>query len=98
MVMVSVLTIAFVKLATALGGRKSEVCEIGDTTTVAVICSVDGTIREEQIDRCIAPIVQALNVANIVTTESCCGHGRPGVIFMADGRELEIKTRKGEVK
>ncbi len=70
-------------------------CEIGDTTTVAVICSVDGTIKEEQIDRCIAPIVQALNVANIVTTESCCGHGRPGVIFMADGRELEIKTRKG---
>ncbi len=73
--------------------KEDVMCEIGDTTPVAVICPVDGTIKEEQIDRCIAPIVQALNVANIVTAESCCGHGRPGVIFMADGRELEIKPR-----
>ena len=42
-------------------------------------------------DPCIAPLVAALNDAGIATIASCCGHGhRPGVIALADGRELVI--------
>lgn len=43
------------------------------------------------IDRCIAPIVKALNDRGIPTIASCCGHGeRPGSIILNDGRELVI--------
>lgn len=44
------------------------------------------------IDRCIAPIVQALNDAGIATIASCCGHGKiEGSIILADGREMLIR-------
>lgn len=47
--------------------------------------------RMECIDRCIAPIVLALNEAGVRTVASCCGHGkRPGSIALADGREIII--------
>lgn len=47
------------------------------------------------IDACIAPIVQALNDAGILTAGCCCGHGRePGNIILADGRELVILPAK----
>jgi len=43
------------------------------------------------VDPCIASMVQALNDAGFLTTSSCCGHGhRPGIITLADGRELII--------
>lgn len=43
------------------------------------------------VDRCIAPMVKALNEAGIHTIASCCGHGvRPGSIALVDGRELLI--------
>lgn len=43
------------------------------------------------IDSCIAPIVKALNEAGVTTVACCCGHGkRPGMISLADGRELFI--------
>jgi len=45
------------------------VCRRGDFTT----CVING--RKAKIDRCIAPIIDALNAAGIVTAESCCGHG-----------------------
>ena len=54
-------------------------------------------------DPCIAPLVKALNESDlptvpsrlnsdgIRTVASCCGHGkRPGLIALADGRELFI--------
>jgi len=48
-------------------------------------------IKKVGIDRCIAPIVRALNIAGAATIASCCGHGkRPGNIVLADGRELII--------
>ena len=44
-------------------------------------------------DPCIAPIVAALNASGIATVASCCGHTRrPGVISLADGRELFIAS------
>jgi hypothetical protein len=43
------------------------------------------------VDRCIAPLVDLLNVNGFKTVASCCGHGhRPGRIALADGRELII--------
>ena len=43
------------------------------------------------MDRCITPILDALNAAGIQTVASCCGHGvRPGNIMLADGREFII--------
>ena len=47
--------------------------------------------RDMPIDKCIAPIVRALQEGGIDMNGSCCGHGRcAGNIFLADGRELVI--------
>lgn len=44
-----------------------------------------------KVDSCIAPIVAALNLAGIRTTQSCCGHGKgPGRIDLWDGRVLIV--------
>lgn len=51
------------------------------------------TVLSEKVwcDPCIAPIVKALNDADLTTVASCCGHGRrPGRISLTDGRELFI--------
>ena len=45
----------------------------------------------KKIDKCIAPIVRALNSNGIYTTQSCCGHGKTdGYIDLLDGRRLVI--------
>jgi len=67
----------------------SEVLEI----TVPAHLSHTGKKRLKKIgvDKCIAPIVRALNDAGITTDASCCGHNNgPGSIVLADGRELLI--------
>lgn len=46
------------------------------------------------VDRCIAPIVKALNDAGIYTAGSCCGHGKTdGSILLQDGRELVVRSK-----
>lgn len=46
------------------------------------------------VDRCIAPIVEALNKASIYTAGCCCGHGETqGDIHLHDGRVLHIEER-----
>lgn len=55
----------------------------------------DGIARWDMkaVDRCIAPIVQALNDAGILTASSCCGHGEAeGAIILQDGRTLVIRA------
>lgn len=43
------------------------------------------------IDKCLIPLITALNAAGLKTVASCCGHGnRPGNIALADGREIMI--------
>lgn len=60
-------------------------CKHGDT----VIEWVRGSPRD--IDRCIAPLIVALNREGFTTLSCCCGHGRrPGYIGLADGRFLVI--------
>lgn len=47
--------------------------------------------RTRDVDRCIAPIVKALNEAGVETVACCCGHKRrPGNIILKDGREVFI--------
>lgn len=44
------------------------------------------------IDRCIAPIIEALNAGGVYTANSCCGHGEEdGTIHLHDGRILVVK-------
>lgn len=61
-----------------------------DTNTVIEISG-----KPKAIDSCIASIVDALNKGDIVTTGSCCGHGKShGDILLADGRALVIRDLK----
>ena len=47
--------------------------------------------RLYNIDKCIAPLVKALNMSGFETVASCCGHGKKlGNIVLQDGRELII--------
>ena len=56
-------------------------CEHGDTIPVWIMPHYDITNwYQVPVDRCIAPIVQALNSNGIVTLSSCCGHGTNGFI------------------
>jgi hypothetical protein len=49
------------------------------------------------IDKCIATLVDALNHAGILTSQSCCGHGkRDGRIDLQDGRVLLILREDDE--
>lgn len=72
-------------------------CEWGTDTILEVVVparlSSTGQERRKRasIDSCIAPLVNALNGAEILTVASCCGHfKRPGNIALADGRELIV--------
>ena len=72
-------------------------CEHGDTIGVYVkvpaALAAEGvdTMRVKQIDRCIAPLVRALQRHQVCMLSSCCGHGKsPGAITLADKRTLVI--------
>lgn len=48
--------------------------------------------KKTKIDKCIAPIVRALQEGGINMRGSCCGHGKMnGDIHLQDGRILIIK-------
>ncbi len=72
-------------------------CQHGDEVILRVPMpahlSHTGAFRwaDKGVDRCIAPIVQALNDAGIYTANCCCGHGKAnGEIILHDGRILQI--------
>ena len=72
-------------------------CRWGDTVWCAVTipaelsCTGRAEKRGVMVDRCIAPIVDALNAGGVLTANSCCGHGKaPGEIVLHDGRTLVI--------
>lgn len=73
-------------------------CEWGNTVPVLVRIpanlSFTGKARwdTKPIDRCIAPIVSALQAAHIDTRSSCCGHGKgSGEITLGDSRVLVVQ-------
>jgi hypothetical protein len=74
-------------------------CDHGDTVPVKVKVLAEqshngrSTWKTKPIDRCIAPIVEALQQAGIDMRGSCCGHGdHNGEILLGDGRKLKIVT------
>jgi hypothetical protein len=75
-----------------------KMCKHGDEVLLSVpipaSLSHTGELRWEtkSVDRCIAPLVKALNDAGIYTANCCCGHGETdGNIILHDGRTLTIK-------
>jgi hypothetical protein len=75
-------------------------CDWGDTVLLdlEIPSSLSHTgeayTKAVAIDRCIAPLVKALNDAGQKTVSCCCGHGKDtGRIDMADGRVLWIDTK-----
>lgn len=49
------------------------------------------------IDRCLAPLVAALNRAGIATVACCCGHGEGvGWVALGHGRGLVIAENQAE--
>ena len=72
-------------------------CEWGTMTSVFVKIPADLSStgktkwKWEQIDSCIAELVDALQTAGIDMRGSCCGHGKDfGDIHLQDGRVLVI--------
>jgi hypothetical protein len=77
--------------------RRQRLCEWGDTVPVRVripadlSCSGRSHWKRARIDRCIAPLVRALQEGGVDMRGSCCGHGRgEGHIDLQDGRLLRI--------
>lgn len=77
-------------------------CAHGDTVPVEVMVLAGlaherrDTRKVKPIDRCIAPIVKALDAGGVYMTGSCCGHGkRNGEILLADGRILRVQADPG---
>lgn len=57
------------------------------------------TFGEKGYDKCISPIIKALNDNNIETVGSCCGHGEfPGLIELKNGRWLIIAKNEDSFK
>ena len=70
--------------------KPDKCCAVG-TYECAVPMPIGGIIRD--VDLCIAPLVAALNAANIPTAGCCCGHGkRFGSILLGDERVLLVCT------
>jgi len=78
-------------------------CRWGDAVDCDVIipaaysCTRHERQARKAIDRCIAPLVNALNTAGPQTVASCCGHGRrEGEIVLRDGRTLVVRLAEGK--
>jgi len=66
-------------------------CEHGDTVILELPIVGDIRCGSADIDRCIAPIIKAMNAGGIITKACCCGHGKVmGYIQLADGRYLGV--------
>ena len=72
-------------------------CKFGTTERVLVHIDADLSYTGKErrvwasIDKCIAPIVRALQRGGINMRGSCCAHGKgPGQIDLSDGRMIRI--------
>lgn len=70
-------------------------CEYHDDMSHMVAVDIGGG-QIRSIDKCLVPLVQALNAAGMPTAACCCGHGHiPGVVSLRDGREILITDEDG---
>ncbi len=66
-------------------------CKVGSHKHT-VPMPINGRVKD--IDFCLAPIVAALNAANIITVCSCCGHSKlPQTIILEDDVWLLVTDR-----
>lgn len=75
--------------------KGNTICRETENVRVKIAADLSYTGKEHfkrvPIDKCIAPIVEALQAAGIDMRHSCCGHGRcNGEISLQDGRTLII--------
>lgn len=73
-------------------------CKWGDDVNLLVPipanCSHTGEFRWDvkPVDRCLAPYIQTLNIAGLLTAGCCCGHGKSdGYISFHDGTVFIIR-------
>jgi len=78
-------------------------CKWGTVEMVEVTIPADLSYTEKarkkvtDIDKCIAPIVRALEKGGVKMRGSCCGHNKvDGHIHLQDGRVLVIKNNGTE--
>jgi hypothetical protein len=70
---------------------EKKMCKRGDTIEMRL--PVVGEIRYgvAEIDKCIAPIIKALNDGGVITRGCCCGHGEVmGYIHLDSGKYLGV--------
>ena len=66
-------------------------CREDESKVVVELPDDDGNLKPTEIDRCLVPLIMALNRGGVRTRGCCCGHGEQrGYIVLADGRELVI--------
>ena len=66
-------------------------CKRGNTVKMEL--PIVGDFRQgiADIDKCLAPIIKALNDGGVLTTGCCCGHGEiMGYIHLANGKYLGV--------
>jgi|SRR3989304_9383533 len=88
---------SIISLITLLGCfkiKEATASEHLDTVKLWVKNKPDGKLYEVYIDSCIAPIVKALQDANIITTSSCCGHGKTNGYIVLGDRILEVTPQE----
>jgi hypothetical protein len=75
----------------------ASICPCRDTLPIRVripadlSCSGKAKWKRISIDKCITPLIEALQNFGINMRGSCCGHGGDGDIHLQDGRILIIK-------
>jgi len=70
-------------------------CKHGDTVVVPIWSSNQRKLIGRDIDRCIVPLVKALNAGGLETAASCCGHGYvPPSVILVDDTWLVVLTRE----
>lgn len=69
-------------------------CKWGDDVVLRVPMNAEGTVwKRKAVDSCLAPMVEVLNAAGVLTANCCCGHGKcNGTIILHDGRVLMIEN------
>ena len=70
-------------------------CKHGDTVVVPIWSSNQKRLVGRDIDRCLVPLVRALNAGGFETDACCCGHGYvPPSVILSDDTWLVILTRE----
>jgi len=66
-------------------------CKRGNMVEMELPIAGDFRQGIAKVDKCIAPIIKALNAGGVLTKGCCCGHGEiMGYIRLANGKYLGV--------